>query len=335
MQITRRHMLTGGAFTVAAAPPAFAAFEQAMRYPDPAVQVLDPTFARYRVNSASVEQLYTGARWSEGPVWFGDARCLMWSDVPNNRILRWDEITGRTDVYRQPSNNSNGNSRDRQGRLVTCEHNTRRITRTEHDGTITVLIDKFDGNPFNSPNDIVVKSDGSIWFSDPSAPSFDPYEGRVAPPELPTNVYRLDPQTGRASVVAGDLRPNGLCFSPDERILYLADNGVNPRVIRAYDVVDDGTKLANSRVAVTIDPGGIADGFRCDMDGNLWVGSGAGEGLDGVVVFNPRGKRIGHISLPERCANLCFGGVARNRLFMAASHSIYSLYVNVQGTPIG
>ena len=333
MQITRRHMLgtAAGALTIAAAPGAFAAFEPSVRYPDPAVKILDPSFARYRVVQASVEQLYTGTRWSEGPVWLGDARCLLWSDVPNNRMMRWDEITGRTSVYRAPSNNSNGLARDRQGRLVTCEHNTRRVTRTEHDGTITVMVDKFDGKPLNSPNDIVVKSDGSIWFSDPSAPGFDPYEGRVEKPELPTNVYRLDPQTGRAAVVAGDLRPNGLCFSPDERILYLADNGVTPRVIRAYDVVGDGTRLANPRVAVTCDPGTIADGFRCDVDGNLWVGAGPGDDLDGVKIYNPEGKPIGRIALPERCANLTFGGVYRNRLFMAASHSLYSLYVNTQG----
>ena len=194
-----------------------------------------------------------------------------------------------------------------------------------------MLIDKFDGKPLNSPNDVVVKSDDSIWFSDPSAASFDPYEGRVERPELPTNVYRLDPKTGRAAVVAGDLRPNGLCFSPDERIIYLADNSVMPRVIRAYDLVDDGAKLANGRLVVTCDGSNIADGFRCDIHGNLWCGWGPGEQYDGVMVFNPEGKRIGKISLPERCANLCFGGLQRNRLFMAASHSLYSLYVNTQG----
>src|SRR5262250_3557875 len=267
MDISRRTMLAGlGA--AAAAPftaPAFAAWEENPRYPDPRVQILDPSFARYRVVQASVERLYTGARWSEGPVWFGDVRCLLWSDIPNNRILRWDEITRRTSVYRQPSNNSNGLARDRQGRLITCEHNTRRLTRTEYDGTVTVLIDKFDGKPLNSPNDVVVKSDGSIWFSDPSAPGFDPYEGRVERPELPTNVYRFDPQTGRLTVAAGDIRPNGLAFSPDEKILYLANNSVTPRVIRVYDVVDDGAKIANPRVVVTCDPGTIADGFRCDV----------------------------------------------------------------------
>ncbi len=333
MEITKRTMLMGAVAAAATtcAGPALSAWEESQRYPDPRVRNLDPSFARYRVNNASVERLYTGARWSEGPVWIGDARCLLWSDIPNNRILRWDEATGRTSVYRQPSNNANGLARDRQGRLITCEHNTRRVTRTEYDGSITVLIDKFDGKPLNSPNDVVVKSDDSIWFSDPAAANSDPYEGRVEKPELPTNVYRLDPKTGRATVVAGDIRPNGLCFSPDERKLYLADNSVMPRVIRGYDVVDDGTKLANGRVVVTCDATNIADGFRCDADGNLWCGWGPGEEYDGVMVFNPDGKPIGKIALPERCANLCFGGPRRNRLFMAASHSLYSLYVNAQG----
>src|SRR5215471_7886959 len=256
MQISRRDILGAGATAAAAALTSTATlggWEPSERYPDPAIKVLDPSFLKYRVFNASIERLVTGMRWSEGPVWFGDARCVLWSDIPNNRIMRWDEETGRTSVYRKPSNYSNGNTRDRQGRLVTCEHDARRVTRTEYDGTITVLIDKFDGKPLNSPNDVVVKSDGSIWFSDPSAPGFDPYEGRVERPELPTNVYRLDPQTGRAIVIAADLRPNGLCFSPDERKLYLADNSVTPRVIRAYDVVDDGTKIANPRVAVTCD----------------------------------------------------------------------------------
>jgi gluconolactonase len=332
MQITRRNLLAAGAsaITAAAAPPAFAAWEESARYPDPRIITLDPSFARYRIAQTSVERLYTGTRWSEGPVWMGDWRCVLWSDIPNNRIMRWDEATGRTSVYRSPSNNSNGLARDREGRLVTCEHNGRRITRTEHDGSITVLADKFDGKPLNSPNDVVVKSDGTIWFSDPAAANFDPYEGRVEKAELPTNVYRLDPKTARLTVAAGDIRPNGLAFSPDEKILYLAHNEPQPRVIRAYDVMDDG-KLANPRVAVSGDSTNIFDGFRVDTFGNLWCGAGYGEEYDGVAIYNPQGKKIGRISLPERCANLCFGGVRKNRLFMAASHSLYSLYVNTQG----
>jgi gluconolactonase len=254
-------------------------------------------------------------RWSEGPVWFGDARCVLWSDIPNNRMMRWDEETGRVSVYRKPSNFSNGNTRDRQGRLITCEHDARRVTRTEYDGTITVLIDKFDGKPLNSPNDVVVKSDDSIWFSDPPFGILGNYEGHRASPELPTtNIYRLDPKTGRATVVVGDFVPNGLAFSPDEKKIYFVDYGGTPRQIRVYDVVDDGTKVANGRVFVRCEPNESPDGYRCDMDGNLWCGWGTGEGLDGVVVFNPEGKRIGAISLPERSANVCFGGLKRNRL---------------------
>jgi gluconolactonase len=338
MQMTRRDWLGAGAAAAAAATlttQAFGGWEPSESYPDPAIQILDPSFAKYRINNAGVERLATGMRWSEGPVWMGDWRCLLWSDIPNNRIMRWDEETGRTSVYRKPSNNANGNTRDRQGRLVSCEHSGRRITRTEHDGTITVMIDKFDGKPLNSPNDVVVKSDDSIWFSDPPAGITGNYEGNAATPELPLNVYRLDVKTRKATVVAEGLRPNGLAFSPDEKKIYLVDNAPTPRTIRVYDVVDDGTKLANGRVFVTCEPGANADGYRCDVDGNLWCGWGTGPDINGVAVFNPDGKRIGRIALPERAANLCFGGLHRNRLFMAASHSLYSLYVNTQGAPGG
>ena len=335
MASTRREFLATGAGAALAAA-AGADWQPSARYPDPAVKILDPAFARYRVGSAKVERLFTGCRWCEGPVWFGDARCLLWSDIPNNRIMRWDEETGRVSVFRKPSNNANGNTRDRQGRLVTCEHDTRRVTRTEYDGTVTVLIDKFDGKPLNSPNDIVVKSDDSIWFTDPPFGILGNYEGHVDKPELPTNVYRLDTKSGRATVVTGDVnRPNGLCFSPDENRIYVVEAGLTPRVIRVFDVVDNGTKLANSRVFVACAQGETPDGFRCDIEGNLWCGWGMGEGHDGVVVFAPDGKRIGKIVLPERSANICFGGVKRNRLFMAASHSVYSLYVNTQGAPGG
>jgi gluconolactonase len=334
MQISRRDILGAGAATAAAALTSTATFggwEPSDKYPDPAVKVLDQSFLKYRVFNASVERLFTGARWSEGPVWFGDARCVLWSDIPNNRILRWDEESGRTTVFRKPSNYSNGLTRDRQGRLITCEHDARRVTRTEYDGAVTVLIDKFDGKPLNSPNDIVVKSDDSIWFSDPPFGVLGNYEGHVAAPELPTNVYRLDPRTGRATVAVGDIRPNGLCFSPDEKKMYIVDAGVTPRVIRVYDVSGDGTKLAGGKAFVTCEAAETPDGFRCDVDGNLWCGWGMGDGLDGVAVFNPEGKKIGAIALPERAANLCFGGAKRNRLFMTASHSLYSLYVGVQG----
>ena len=306
---------------------------QLVRYPDPAIRVLDPSFARYRIGNACVERLATGFRWCEGPVWFGDLRALLWSDIPNNRIMRWDEETGVVSVFRKPSNHANGNTRDRQGRLVTCEHDARRVTRTEYDGTITVILDRFEGKPLNSPNDVVVKSDDSVWFTDPPFGILSNYEGHTAPVELPTNVYRVD-RNGRATVVIGDIpRPNGLAFSPDETKLYVVVSGASPREIRVYDVVADGTALANGRVF--IDCGvGVPDGFRCDTDGNLWCGWGGGEGEDGVAVFNPAGQLIGRILLPERTANLCFGGVKRNRLFLASSQSVYSVYVNAHGATL-
>ncbi len=300
------------------------------RYPDPAIEVLDPSFASYRLALAAVERLYTGSRWAEGPVWFGDARCLLWSDIPNNRILRFDEETAAVTVFRRPSNNANGNTRDRQGRLVTCEHGTRRVTRTEYDGSVTVIADRFGGKRLNSPNDVVVRSDGSIWFTDPEFGILGHYEGERAEQELPTHLYRVDGQTGAITVVAGDIkRPNGLAFSPDERVLYVVECGTSPGRILVFDA-DDGSTLRNMRVfndAVQ----GTPDGVRCDVDGNLWCGWGMGEGLDGVMVFNPAGQLIGRIALPERCANLCFGGRHRNRLFMAASQSLYALYVHTQG----
>jgi gluconolactonase len=282
----------------------------------------------------AVERLATGLRWGEGPVWFGDGRYLLVSDIPNQRILKWEEETGAISIFRKPSNFANGNTRDRQGRLVTCEHGGRRVTRTEHDGTITVLMDSFEGKRLNSPNDIVVKSDHSIWFTDPPFGLMGDYEGHRAEPELPQNVYRLDPKTGKATVVAGDVAgPNGLAFSPDEKILYVVESRAQPRNILAYDVSGDGTKLSNKRVLINAGPG-TPDGFRLDEDGNLWCGWGMGDpALDGVMVFNAGGEPIGRIALPERCANVCFGGVKRNRLFMATCQSLYAVYVNTRGVP--
>jgi gluconolactonase len=317
-----------------AASPAPADWQPAQRYPDPAVKVLDPSFAKYRVTLAKVERLATGCRWAEGPAWFGDGRYLLWSDIPNDRILRWDEETGAVSVFRKPSRNANGNTRDRQGRLVTCEHDARRVTRTEYDGSITVIAEGFERKPLNSPNDVVCRSDGSIWFTDPLFGILGYYEGHKATPELPTNVYRVDPATGILTVATGELeRPNGLAFSPDERTLYVVAAGGATRAIWAFDVVD-GRQLANKRRFIDAGPG-TPDGLRVDVDGNLWVGWGMGEdGLDGVEVFSPAGQRIGRIDLPERCANLCFGGRHRNRLFMCASTSLYSLYVNTQGATV-
>lgn len=310
-------------------------WEPSARYPDPAVQVLHPDFNNYRLALASVERLHTGCRWSEGPVWFGDGRYLLWSDIPNNRILKWDEETGAVSVFRKPSDFANGNTRDRQGRLVTCEHGGRRVSRTEYDGTITTVMDNFEGKRLNSPNDVVVKSDGSIWFTDPPFGILGWYEGYKAEPELNAAIWRVDGETGKATMMADDvLGPNGLAFSPDESKLYVVESRASPRKIRVFDV-QDGIRLANNRVFIDAGPGS-PDGFRVDVEGNLWCGWGMGDPeLDGVRIFNPAGEPIGHIQLPERCANLCFGGRYRNRLFMAASHSLYSLYVNTQGAPGG
>jgi gluconolactonase len=321
---------------MSASGSAGARWEPAQSYPDPAVETLDPRFDRVKPPfSAAVERLATGFRWAEGPVWFGDHRLLLWSDIPNNRIMRWEEISGAVGVFRQPSNFANGNTRDRQGRLVTCEHQGRRVTRTEYDGSITVILDRFDGKRLNSPNDVVVKSDNSIWFTDPPFGILGNYEGDRAAPELPTNVYRVDGRTGRATVVAGDINgPNGLCFSPDESRLYVVESRSVPRRIRVFDVTGDGGGLANGRVFVEAGAG-TPDGFRCDVEGNLWCGWGMNAELNGVVVFAPDATMIGRIALPERCANLCFGGRKRNRLLMAASRSVYSIYVNTEGVPGG
>src|SRR5437762_3137167 len=306
MEWSKREFLKAGAgiAALAAMPRALAQWQPSQRYPDPSIKIVDPSFARYRLGLAKVERIASGMRWCEGPAWFGDGRYLLWSDIPNNRIMKWDEETGRVSVFRKPSNNANGHTRDRQGRLVTCEHDTRRVTRTEYDGGITVLADKFDGKPLNSPNDIVVKSDDSVWFTDPPFGILGNYEGHVAAPELPTNVYRID-KSGQITVATADVnRPNGLAFSPDESKLYVVDAALNPRVIQLFDVVDNGTKLANKRPFITAEPGGTPDGYRVDVDGNLWCGWGMGNAQqDGVKVFDPTGKPIGFIALPERSAN--------------------------------
>lgn len=340
--------LTAGAVTAIAFEPLAVAsaagnrWQQENRpvpYPDAAIEVVDPRFARYKVNNAAVERLYTGARWAEGPIWFGDGRFLVFSDIPNNRMLRWLEDTGEVSVFRSPSNYSNGNYRDRQGRLLTCEHDSRRLTRTEHDGTITVLMDRFKGKPLNAPNDLAVHSDGAIWFSDPGYGIMSNYEGHKAEFELPCNVYRLDPNTREVTVVAEGMdKPNGMCFSPDEKKLYIVDTGEpkhpgDPRPIRVYDV-EGGARLKNGRMFVNMAPGS-SDGIRCDVDGNVWSAAGWGpEGFNGVHVFAPDATLIGKIHLPESCANLCFGGAKKNRLFMAASQSLYAVYVGTEGAQV-
>ncbi len=334
---------TASAATALAFHPLARAAEEAQKtpvlYPDPAVEVIDPRFAKYKIINAAVERLYTGTRWAEGPVWFGDGRYLLFSDIPNNRMLRWLEDTGEVSVFRSPSNYSNGNYRDRQGRLLTCEHDSRRVTRTEYDGTITVLMDSYQGKKLNAPNDLTVHSDGAIWFSDPGYGIMSNYEGHKATFEVPANVYRLDPKTREVTVVIGDLdKPNGLCFSPDERLLYVVDTGApkhpkDPHQIRVYDVVD-GARLKNGRMFVDMSPGS-SDGIRCDIDGNVWSAAGWGpENFNGVHVFAPDGTLIGKIHLPETCANLCFGGAKKNRLFMAASQSLYAVYVGTEGAQL-
>ncbi len=306
------------------------------QYPDPRVHVLDPAFLKYRLFHASVEKLADGCRWAEGPVWFGDGRYLLWSDLPNNRILRWDEASGVVSPFRAPSQFANGNTRDRQGRLITCEHGARRVTRTEYDGSITVLCDSFDGKRLNSPNDVVVARDGAVWFTDPPFGILSDYEGHRAPQELPHGVYRLDPHSMAPRRVAEDIAgPNGLAFAPDESRLYIVASRAEPRQIVEFEVID-GNRLGRSRVLIDAGPGGTPDGFRVDVDGNLWCGWGMGSAaLDGVRVFTSAGTPIGHIALPERCANVCFGGRNRNRLFMAASHGLYALYVNTAGAAGG
>ena len=310
-----------------------------VRYPDPLVVAHDPRFRTLLVPNAVVERLHTGARWSEGPVWFGDMHSLVWSDIPGDRLLRWDASTRRTSVFRAPAGYPNGNTRDREGRLLTCEHDTRRVTRTEHDGCVTVLIDRFEGRRLNAPNDIVVRADGTIWFTDPGYGISNWFEGHVAEFELPRRVYRLDPRDGRATVVTDAFhRPNGLAFSPDETRLYVVDTAVTddparPATIHVFDVDADG-RATNGRPFHDFADRkpGFADGIRVDADGNLYAATGwADADFAGVHVFAPDGALIGRIHLPENCANLCFGGAKNSKLFMAASTSLYVLELRTQG----
>ena len=310
-------------------------WEPSPAYPDHRFRAFEPAFKPLQIMNSAVRKLTGGCLWAEGPVWMGDQRALLWSDIPRNRILRWDEETGAVSTFRNPSNNANGNTRDRQGRLVSCEHLTRRITRTEYDGAVTVLADRFEGKRLNSPNDIVVAADGGIWFSDPTFGIGGYLEGEKAESELQPAVYRLDPASGVLAKMVDDIPgPNGLAFSPDGRILSIVASRAEPRQILAYDVTGegDGTRIANCRVLIQCEPGHSPDGFRVDTEGNLWCGWGmGGEGRNGVRVFDQGGTPLGHIDLPERCANVAFGGRHRNRLFMAASRSLYAVFVNAQG----
>jgi len=294
------------------------------------IESYDRLFDSFAIGNASLEKLWTGARWAEGPVWFGDQRCLLFSDIPNDRMLRWVE-SGEVTTFRQPANYTNGHYRDVQGRLVSCEHGGRRITRTETDGSITVVADRFEGGRLNSPNDVVVKSDGTIWFTDPPYGIYSHYEGHKAESEYGAQyVFRADPESGTVDVVAEDfVRPNGLAFSPDETTLYVADSGLTedrdgPHHIRAFEVVD-GRSLRGGQVLLEVDPG-FPDGFRVDSEGFIWSSA-----ADGVHCYTPDGRLLGRILVPEAVANVAFGGPARNRLFIAATSSLYSIYLNREG----
>jgi len=300
--------------------------DQLVRYPDPDVVALDNRFRRYIVGNTVIQRLYTGTLWAEGVAWNGVGRYLVWSDIPNNRQMRWIEEDGHVTVFRSPSGFSNGNTFDYEGRELSCEHGNRRVARYEYNGTVTVIADKFQGKRLNSPNDIAVHPDGSIWFTDPIYGIRGYYEGFKGESETKEAVYRVDAKTGQMDKVTDDLnQPNGICFSPDYKKVYICDTGTG-REVRVYDL--DGKTLRNSQRFVQLAMG-AADGIRCDIDGNVWAGA-----PPGVQIIAPSGEPIGMIRLPENCANICFGGTRRNRLFMAASQSLYAVYVDTIGAHI-
>jgi gluconolactonase len=303
-----------------------------VQYPDPDVVALDNRFRRYMVGNTVIRKHHTGTLWAEGPAWNGVGRYLVWSDIPNNVQMRWIEDDSRVTVFRNPSGYSNGNTFDFEGRQLSCEHGGRRVVRYEYNGTLTVIAEKFEGKRLNSPNDIVVHPDGSIWFTDPTYGINGNYEGFKADKELKEAVYRVDPKNGQMDKLYDEMSgPNGICFSPDYKRVYVADTGTG-REIRVWDV--EGKSIRNGKRFIQLDvPGSgapaAADGIRCDVDGNVWAGA-----RPGVQVIAPGGERIGMIRLPENCANICFGGAKRNRLFMAASQSLYSVYVLTTGAHI-
>jgi gluconolactonase len=351
--LSRRSFLAAAAVTAATASTAAARDRDygpgapPQRYPDPDIVVLDKRFAKYKIGNTAIQRLFTGCLWAEGPAWSGMGRYLLWSDIPKDRQLRRLDEDGHVSVFRAPAGNSNGNTFDFEGRQIAFEHGTRRVVRYEHSGKVTVLAAKFQGKPFNAPNDGIVHPDGGIWFTDPGYGSLMHYEGNKGELLLKEAIYRIDPKSAKVEKVADDMyKPNGICFSPDYKKLYLADTGAShyekaPKNIMVYDV-RDGVKLGKGRqftsMAMTLkgkEVAGFADGIRADTDGNIWAGGGwVGDGYDGVHVFAPDGERIGLILLPEICSNLCFGGVKRNRLFMTGSQSLYAVYVEAQGAHI-
>jgi gluconolactonase len=337
----RRSFLTAAA---ALAPAALAQTQrdwtgkQPVRYTDPDLISLDKRFDKYLLTNTIIQRIWTGALWAEGPAWNGVGRYLLWSDIPNNRQMRWLEEDGHTSVLHSPSDYSNGNTFDFEGRQIACQHGMRRVARYEPDGTVTVIADKYQGKPLNSPNDVVVHPDGGIWFTDPPYGIMGNYEGFAAKQEIKEAVYRADPKTGKLDKLTDELdKPNGICFSPDYKKVYICDTG-DPKDIQVFDVVDGKTirnKKQFNNMKMAGKAPGIADGIRADVDGNIWAGAGrGGPGYDGVHVFTPAGERIGIIVLPEICANICFGGTKRNRLFMAASQSVYAVYVGTRGAHI-